>query len=220
MQLQEMQHSAIFHPMVRRNSSSLPTHPNGLKYLMARDGLSQADIARAWGVENADATQRVHGRVRITPDRARILQQKFGWSLSEIYGEKENPAPMVQEVGYVGAGIVYAYDDYAKGNGIAEHPCPRGYENTDMVCVRVRGDSMLPMLKDGFLLFYSKKHDGVPDECISQTCVVKIGDDGMMVRDITKGSKPGLYHLTAFNASPMLDVKLEWAAKIIEYRPR
>jgi hypothetical protein len=214
MKLHDLSLSASMPPMQKQKS--VP-HPNSLRLLMRRDGVKQADIARAWGVEDGDAHQRVNGLVRVTQERARKLTEKFGWTATEIYGEVAMGLTPV--VGKVGAGIVYAFDDHAQGGGFDEVPRPSGFGSKEMVAVMVDGDSMLPAMRNGWLLFYSKTSDGVPNECINSLCVVCLAGNGMMVRDVRKGSKPGHFHLIAYNGESAFDVKLEWASKILDIRP-
>jgi phage repressor protein C with HTH and peptisase S24 domain len=187
---------------------------------MKRDNVSQADIARAWGVENGDASQRVSGKVRITPERARKLTQKFGWSISEIYGDNGQNVPVL---GYVGAGAtVFPIDDHAKGASLEEVECPVGHAPSNIVALRVKGDSMEPQMEDGWLIFYRREADGVPPDCIGELCVVMLGSGGMLVKKLRQGTKPGHFHLLSKNpnSEPIIDAVVVWASRVIDIRPK
>ena len=131
-------------------------------------------------------------------------------------GKLPPPNPIV---GYVGAGAeIHPVDDHAKGQGIDEAP-PFPGQDGPAVAVRVRGDSMLPMLEDGWLLYYSRPsndlgRDGVPSACIDQLCVVQIHEGPTLVKKVEAGRKKGLYRLVSYNASPREDVRLDWAARV------
>lgn len=79
-------------------------HHNNIRFLMERDGVRQVDIARAWGVQDGDVTQRIKGQVSITPERARVLGVKFGWTFSEIY---EDPSALKELSEVIRAGRKY-----------------------------------------------------------------------------------------------------------------
>lgn len=90
----------------------------------------------------------------------------------------------------------------------------------DCVAVRIRGDSMHP-LRDGWLIFYARHQDGVPDECIGELCVVKVAGDGpTLVKELRRGRQPDRYRLDSWNGAPIEDVALDWAARVIDIRPR
>lgn len=116
--------------------------------------------------------------------------------------------------GYVGAGqAVYAIDD--GGDDTVEAP-PYSDENT--IAVQVRGDSMFPVFEDGTLLYYSRRLP--PVEMINRRCVVHLADGRILVKTLRRGSVPGLYTLTSFNAPDMEDEVVEWASPIEWIRPR
>lgn len=127
-------------------------------------------------------------------------------------------------VGEVGAGAkIYPYDDYAQGAAIELVDRPLGGDlPDDIVAVRVRGDSMEPQFEAGWLLFYEKTQDGVPENCINAICVVKLADESMMVKKVKKGSQKGLFHLFSKNPAhePLIDQNLLWAARVLDMRPR
>lgn len=149
-------------------------------------------------------------------DNLELLANAVGLSLGALLDE-----PVMTVIcGYVGAGErVYCYDDHAKGAGLEEIEVPFGLPN-GVVAVVVRGDSMQPQLEEGWVLFYERAFDGVPDECIESLCVVKLADDGMLVKKVKRGSKPHLYHLISKNPlhPPLFDQELQWATKVLHIK--
>lgn len=79
--------------------------------------------------------------------------------------------------------------------------------------VVVRGVSMYPRYFDGEHLFYTKSKNR-PDELIGKECVVRLADGRMLVKIIRRGSKRNLFTLESWNAPPMEDQKVEWAAPV------
>lgn len=123
-------------------------------------------------------------------------------------------------IGEVGAGaIIHSYDDHEKGAGLDEIEAPPGTPS-DVIAVIVRGESMYPMMRDGWLLFYHREYDGVPPDCLGRVCVIELPDGRKYVKEIKLGSKNGFYHLLSHNAEPMLDQRVLWAAKVINILQR
>ena len=127
----------------------------------------------------------------------------------------------VPVVGQIGAGAeLFLYDDHPQGQGLEEALAPLSVEGDNFGAVRIKGDSMRP-LKDGWLLFFRRDQRGISAECRNQLCIVKIADDGpMMVKELRWTKTPGRYNLLIWNADPIEDVALDWAAKVMDIRPR
>jgi transcriptional regulator with XRE-family HTH domain len=151
------------------------------------------------------------------------LAQIFGVSEAELhYGPqaRASSTSLVPVVGYVGAGDqVFPIDDHELGGGLDEVDLAPS-AGLPMVAVRVRGDSMLPTLRNNWLVFYTRNHDGVPENCINRMCVVKVAGDGpTLVKEVRRGYSRGRFNLVSSNASPIEDVVLDWAAKVMLIQP-
>lgn len=138
------------------------------------------------------------------------------------YGEQAlGPGPRtVNVVGYIGAGAqLNPIDDHAQGAGLEVVESPPG-ETLSTVAVIVRGDSMYPVYQDGDVIFYAR--DGVDDEAgyLGRECVVKIVNGPTMLKRVMRGSDRGSYLLLSYNASPLDNVRLEWASPVRWVRRR
>ena len=67
---------------------------------------------------------------------------------------------------------------------------------------------MLPAYRDGDIIFYDQE-PAAPEPYLNKECVVNLVDGRKYLRTITKGSGDGLYTLTSWNASPIVDVEVE-----------
>ena len=188
-------------------------------------GLSQASFAGRVGVDQSNVSRWERGA---PPDDAHILR------LAELAGQhpatfrygrlpetdSEAPPDVVSVVGYVGAGQeIFALDDHALGAGLEEVEAPEGVGRDTMVAVRVRGESMHP-LRDGWLLFYRRDQHGVPEACLNRLCIVKVADDGpILVKELRRGYRAGHFVLSSWNAPPLEDVRVDWAAPVLSIRP-
>jgi hypothetical protein len=110
-------------------------------------------------------------------------------------------------------------DDHALGGGLEEVEAPEGVGSAPIVAVRVRGESMLP-LRDGWLLFYRRDGDGVPEACLNRLCVVKLADDGpLLVKELRRSARGDRFVLASWNGPPIEDARLAWAAPVLSIRP-
>ena len=190
--------------------------------------LSQKRFARLIGVDQSNVSRWESGAV---PNDAHILK------LAEI--ARVQPAAFRYDpraegelllatkipvttpvVGYVGAGQeVFSHDDHVLGGGLEEVEVPEGVGDDPMVAVRVRGESMHPM-RDGWLLFYRRDQHGVPEACLNRLCIVKLAGDGpILVKEVRHGYRSNHFLLTSWNAPPIEDVCLDWAAAVLLIRP-
>lgn len=157
------------------------------------------------------------------------LAELFGVTEAELhYGPDADLHPsqpstqIVPLVGFVGAGDqVFPIDDHPLGHGLEEIELPFTVGNRNRVAVKVRGDSQRPMLRDGWVLSYSRDWEGVPDHCVGQLCVVKVSEDGpTLIKEVRRGYSRGRFNLLSTNAQPIEDVALDWAAPIDIILPR
>ena len=128
-----------------------------------------------------------------------------------IDGGVINQVPLI---GIVGAGqAVYPINDGA--NDMVEAP-----ENASKttVAVKVTGDSMMPWLEDGWLIYYSKQLP--PDEMVNRRCIIQLSDERLMVKTLLRGSQAGLWTLISTNAAPIEDVAVRWVAPIDWIKPQ
>ncbi len=197
-----------------------------LRALRKSLGLSQASFAGRVGVDQSNVSRWERGA---PPDDAHIVRLaelagqhpaafRYG-ELPETFSEAP-PSHMVSVVGYVGAGQeIFALDDHALGAGLAEVEAPEGVGRDTMVAVRVRGESMHP-LRNGWLLFYRRDQHGVPEACLNRLCIVKLADDGpVLVKELHRGYREGHFVLSSWNAPPIEDVRVDWAAPVLSIRP-
>ena len=121
---------------------------------------------------------------------------------------------MIPVVGYVGAGAeVFCIDDHAKGAGLDEVEMPFPGMSRSAVAVRVRGDSMEPAYHDGDLIFYDMNDNGDLMHLIGKECVVSLADGRKFVKTLRRRAT-GAWYLLSYNAEPIMDIEIDWAAKV------
>ncbi len=204
------------------------TLPDRLRLAREEAGLTQQAVADRFGIDknsisNWERDPKPGARKPARPDIERLpgLAHLYGKTIDELLTGKApvRPLPPVPIVGYVGAGAeIFPIDDHAKGGGHDEAPPFPGQEGP-AVAVWVRGDSMLPQIEDGWILYYSRDRDGVPSACAGKLCVVQVSDGPTLVKKLEPGKRKGLWRLVSYNASPREDVKLDWAARVLAIVP-
>jgi phage repressor protein C with HTH and peptisase S24 domain len=154
------------------------------------------------------------GERRMTFEWAEAIAPALGVDPEDLMVGVRKTVPVV---GYVGAGSeVMPFDDHAQGEGMDDVPCPRGIDPHNTVALIVRGDSMEPLIQEGWMLFYSRPNEPAPWDVIGKTCVVKVANDGpTLVKRLQRGYTTGKFNLISSNAAPREDVALEWAAPVL-----
>ena len=191
-----------------------------LKSERERQGLSQPQLAAraGHGVKQQTIGQIEHGQIqrpRALIYIADALNVSARWLLEGGPRKAaDGKLPPVDLRGHVGAGAeVAVYDEHPEGAD-AEAVPPFPGQDGPALALRVRGDSMLPIIEDGSILYYTSTNEGVTDDCIGKLCVVQVHDGPMLVKKLERGRRKGLYRLVSYNASPREDVRLDWAARV------
>lgn len=186
-----------------------------LAEFMAKNNINRTRWAREADVSEGGFRDFMNGRtdsISIASYEALAAAAKV--SVSALLGEQ------VPVVGRVGAGQeMYPFDDHALGDGLEHVDAPPGLSPDVVVAVEVTGTSMHP-IAEGWLLFYRRDVYGVPEECINKLCVCQIQDGPTYVKEVRRGTTDGTFTLTSWNAPPIENVELAWAAKVLDIRPR
>lgn len=203
-------------------------HCEGMKFRLRelRDakGLTQEQMAERLEISTGLYNGLENGKRRMNADYIEAAAAIFGIRPSDLI---ENPPHPIAVAGLVGAGAqVPLHDAYEKGDGLfhvaAPEPLLRTGPAKGVVAVQVEGDSMAPMYQPGDVLFYTRHtHEGIPDEDIGRPCVVE-DDEGMAwVKQVKRGTEPGLFHLISLNpdAETRHNVRIKWAARVMMVLP-
>lgn len=213
------------HRYTMQNAGMATPDSKTAKRLIAARGAAgyekPTDAARAMGVVTATYLGHENGSrglARSAARYAKFFKVSLDWLLTGRgqMGMNSETVPVILNIG-AGAEL-YPVDDHPQGRGLEMVEPPPGVRE-DCVAARIRGNSMHP-LKDGWLVFWTRQHEGVPDTCIGQLCICQIKDGPTLLKDLYLGSAPGVYTLSSWNAPPRTDVVLEWASPVIDIRPR
>lgn len=198
--------------------------PKTLQMIMDRTGWNQDRLA-----ERLDTTQATVSRWMSGSDprgakrdaiRRLLVEVSTGdldsMDVAELSDSSRLPSGrLIPVVGYVGAGAeVISYDDHEKGGGMDEVEAPPG-ASPHAVAVRVRGESMVPAYREGDHIIYDELATGAEiARYINKECVVRLTDGRTFIKTVVRGSDDDCWTLWSYNAPPMIDMILEWAAKV------
>jgi len=160
-------------------------------------------------------------------DSADQYARKFNVSMEWLLtgkGPKERrstrPDPVegryVSLVGYVGAGAETHF--FAQDAPLDEVPAPAGSSDST-VAVEIRGDS-LGSFFDRWLVFYDDVRRPVTNDLVNKLCVVGLEDGRILIKKIQRSKAKGLFHLLSQTEAPILDVSVDWAARVKNMIPR
>lgn len=185
---------------------------NALTRLRKRAGLTQADLAGRMNTSQQQVWRLENGTRRMTFDWAERIAAALDVAPADLLGPR---AQITHVVGYVGAGAeVIPFDDHPQGGGMDAVICPQGLNPEKTVAVRVRGDSMAPLIQDGWLIFYSREPEADLPAVMGRTCVVKLVDGRVLLKQVRRGPVVGRVNLHSVNAPVIEDVAMEWASPV------
>lgn len=184
-----------------------------IRELLQERDMTAKELAEAIDADPGQLSRHINGKRRTNTELLTKIAEALGVAIGDLFER-----PQIPIVGYVGAGSeVYAIDDHEKGGGIDEidapPDCPPG-----AVAVRVRGESMFPVHSDGDVIVYDGRQRHISD-LYQKRCIVGMPDGRRFLKVVAPGSTDQLVTLVSFNAPPMVDVVIEWAAPILWVRP-
>ncbi len=95
-------------------------------------------------------------------------------------------------------------------------PPPGAAADTKLIAARVEGDGMHP-LRAGWTIYFEEAPCD-PSRVVGKLAVVRVdGRAQMMIREVRKGSSPGLYTLLSWSGAPLEDVEVESAHLIVSF---
>jgi repressor LexA len=190
--------------------------PTRLEQALQKQGLSTQDLADRMGVYYEKARRWVKGDVRIGFEEAIAIAKAIECDPIEIAPDefRKPPKPRtVPLVGYVGAGAMY-YPDPVSGAWVGFDEVEAPPDSEDVVAVKARGESMEPVYRDGYLLYF--RRDGRhPDELVGEDCIIQVRGGPAYVKTLRRGSEPGRFTLEAYGGPAIENVEVEWASPIL-----
>ncbi len=172
-----------------------------------------------WGHENGSrgigrAAQRYAAFFHVSLDW--LLTGKGAPRRARTGGEPRSQAT-VPLVGYVGAGATTHF--FAQDSGQLDEVPAIGPVSEATVAVEIRGDS-LGTFFDRWVVYYDDVRRPVTPDLVNKLCVVGLEDGRILIKKVARSKSRGLFHLLSQTEDPILDVSIDWAAKVKNMVPR
>lgn len=180
-----------------------------IKQLLKQMGITQERLAHELGTHPVTISKLLAGKISMTDKWLERIADFLQVPPTDLI-DWDNKIPVM---GHVGAGAeVFPADDQGHGAALDEIdlPWPAG---PNAVAVIVRGASMHPAYRDGDIIIYEDVHTD-PTTLIGRECIVRLADGRMFVKELAPGSRPGHFTLLSWNAPPIHDAPVLWAAPV------
>jgi transcriptional regulator with XRE-family HTH domain len=191
-------------------------HPDSpLRRAREAAGLNMAELARLADTTRQQIERLETGQRKLSAEWARRLAPHLKTSPQQLMFGGGGPAA-VPVVGYVGAGATTHF--YADQQELDDVTAPEG-ATPSTVAVEIRGDS-LGSFFDRWLVFYDDVRRPVTADLIGKLCVVGLEDGRVLIKKVQRSHTEGLFHLISQFEDPILDVPIDWAARVKNMVPR
>lgn len=184
---------------------------NWVRSGLDKDGKTQTGLATAIGVKQPQISRMLAGDRKIKLTEIPRIAAYLG------VPPPERAQFTVPLVGYVGAGAAAHFFAEAQGP-FADVTAPEG-STEDTVGVEIQGDS-LGAFFDRWIVFYDDVRRPVTNDLIGKLCVVGLSDDRVLIKKLIKSNDKKRFHLISLTEEPILDVIVDWAARVKTMVPR
>lgn len=180
--------------------------PELIARTLATRRLSKGGLGKAIGIGNSGVTALLNGEREL---KATELPKALAYlGLDKV--------PVVGRVS-AGAKMMFFPDTTGEWERVT---APAGAtENT--VAVEVEGTSLGPLF-ERWLVFYDRVERPITKALIGKLCVVGLPDGEVLVKKVIASRNKGLFHLYSNTNEdpPILDQKIEWAARVRSIAPK
>ncbi|WGG61838.1 XRE family transcriptional regulator [Brucella intermedia] len=150
---------------------------------------------------------------------APVLETSVSWLL-EGEGDESSPSSggIVSVMGYVGAGAEIEPDfEQTPPDGLEEIQVPFPLP-AEMIAFQIRGDSMLPVYKDGHIVIVYREQKRPLEAFYGEEAAVRTADGRRFIKTVMRGVDG--VNLFSWNAAVIENVHLEWIGEIFAVLPR
>lgn len=176
-----------------------------LKRAMAAKGAKNKPLAKAAGLGETVVRDFVDKGVEPRVGTLIKIADALDIPAASLFGSQ------IPVLGKVGAGGCVLYNEADDEPELVDRP-PGATGR--LMALRVTGDSMLPVYRDGDVVYVARDHNEVAEEDIGEECVVFTVEGGTFLKTLALGSQHNRYTLRSFNAGDMENVELIWAARV------
>jgi repressor LexA len=176
-----------------------------LRREMERRGIKAKRLAKVAGL----------GETAVRDILEKVADPRIG-TLIKIADALEIPASslfgsQVPVLGKIGAGGCVLFEESDEPELVDRPPGAVG----KLMALRVSGDSMMPVYRDGDIVYVNRDHEGVLPQYLDEECAVHTAEGGTFLKILTVGTEPNRYTLRSFNAADMQNMEVVWATPVL-----
>ena len=157
------------------------------------------------------------GIARAADRYAKAYRVSEAWLLT---GEGAGPGKPreIPLMGFIGAGAEIEPEfEQVPPEGLDQIEIPFDLP-AEMICFQVRGDSMLPVYRDGYVIVAYKDQKRPIESFYGEDAIVRTSDGRRFIKTIERGI--GGVNLRSFNAPLIEGIRLDWVGEIFAVLPR
>ncbi|MAU19194.1 MAG: XRE family transcriptional regulator [Martelella sp.] len=193
-----------------------PAMGNKLKLFREKARMTHEQAGEAMGVSRSQYIKLERNERRLNLDYIERAASAFGVSPADIISD-DPPPSNVPLVGYVGAGAeVQPEFEQVPPEGLEQIHIPFALP-AEMIAFQIRGDSMLPVYRDGMVLVVYREQRRPGEWFFGKEAVVRTEDGRRFVKTIMRGNPTTLY---STNAPPIENAVPVWLGEIFAILPR
>ena len=189
---------------------------DSFKSFMEKRGLKPHPWAKKAGIRSSTLYNYLSGvSENLTADTLQKLAKAAGSSVDELLGNSPSlPKPIATQLVRVDAVVgIYGRMFNVEGEEFVQRPVGLP-SDIEVVAARIDKDGLHPV-PGGWTMFYEKNPRN-PEELIGKLAVVTVAPQMQrLVREIHRGTRAGLYTLTAWNAAILTDVEIADAHVVV-----
>ncbi|OPB31425.1 XRE family transcriptional regulator [Bartonella sp. AR 15-3] len=183
-----------------------------LKKILTEFNLTQEDVARRLNVTQASVSKWLKDSDPRGSNRDAILEL-----YKELKGDN-HLTTFVPLMGYIGAGtqIDPSFEQIPE-DGLEQIEIPFVLPD-DMIAFEVKGDSMLPVYKNGDMVIARRRQIKTIEYFFGKEAVILTHDNKRYIKQISRGMN-GEIDLLSWNAPPIKNAKITWIGEIFATLP-
>ena len=186
-----------------------------IRAIRAANGWTQQQFAEALNVAQSTVNRWLAGA---EPEGHRRDAINEAWEHVVGSGPRPDGGSRIRVMGYLGAGAEVEPDfEQVPPEGLEEidipFPLPPG-----MIGFSVRGDSMLPVYKDGTVVVVWREQKKPVSAFFGEEAAVRTSDGRRFIKTIMRG-RGDTVNLISWNAGPIENVRLDWIGEIFAVLP-
>lgn len=145
-------------------------------------------------------------------DTLEAVAEQLGYTLVELLDGRERRTTSVPIIGCVSAGE--GWTPFSGDGPIDEINIEM--DGGPVIALLVRGESMVPVYRDGDVLIGAKRATSNAHNLIGTDCIIETKDGQRYVKFLARGTQRGRFNLKSYNPahSDLENVDIAWAAPI------